>query len=252
MICKLAGLEITTYEDNEHGENSFGNKLIAPAAEVSKQAIYNERVDIFSLGVVFLHMLQRSYPTEHRQSILEWKIPQTFNSLNFSVPDAEFHCIRTLTQMCCKANPIDRPDLQEIVEQLCNPIDQLVMDITTFVANCISSACVAAASHTDHSSEAWISCEHGDGSEIIRLTLKDLKLETEKRLFIKDHQIYTMLLHDNHVWATSIQTDHKGLLLKFDVNKKDECIVVLINGKDGNTLPDSDYGVNLACSGDHV
>ena len=67
--CKLAGLEITTYEDNELAENSFANKLIAP--EVSKQAIYDERVDIFSLGVVFLQMLQRCYPTEHRQSILE-------------------------------------------------------------------------------------------------------------------------------------------------------------------------------------
>ena len=132
------------------------------------------------------------------------------------------------------------------------------MDITTFDANCISSACgvtsaaAATASHTDQSSEA---CEHGDGSEIIALTLKDLKLETEKRLFIKDHQIYTMLSHDNHVWTTSIQTDHKGLLLKFDINKKDECIVIPINGKvteDGNTLPDSYYGVSLACSGDHV
>ena len=254
--CKLAGLEITTYEDNERVENSFASKLIAP--EVSKQAIYDERVDVFSLGVVFLQMLQRSYPTEHRQSVLEWEMPQTFNSLKFSVSDTEFHHVRTLATMCCKANPIDRPDLQEIVGKLCDPVDQLVMDITTFDANCISTACVAksaAASHSDHISEAWISCEHGDGSEIIALTLKDLKLETEKRLFIKDHQIYTMLSHDNHVWATSIQTDHKGSLLKFDVDKKDECIVVPINGKvteDGNTVPDGDYGVSLACSGDRV
>ena len=100
--CKLAGLEITTYEDNEHVENSFANKSIAP--EVSNQAIYDQRVDIFSLGVVFLQMLQSSYPTEHRQSILEWKMPQTFNSLNFSVPNTEFHRVRTLAKMCCKPN----------------------------------------------------------------------------------------------------------------------------------------------------
>ena len=41
-------------------------------------------------------------------------MPQTFNLLNFSVPDTEFHCIRTLAKMCCKPNPIDRPDLQEV------------------------------------------------------------------------------------------------------------------------------------------
>ena len=45
------GLEITTYEDKKHADSSFTNKLIAP--EVSKQAMYDQRVDVFSLGVVF-------------------------------------------------------------------------------------------------------------------------------------------------------------------------------------------------------
>ena len=257
--CKLAGLEITTYEGNKHADSSFTNKLIAP--EISKQAIYDQRVDVFSLGVVFLQMLQRNYPVEHRQSILEEEFPLTFNSLKFSVPDTdhEFHHVRTLAKMCCKSNPIDRPDLQVIIEQLCDPVYQLIMDVTTIDANCISCACVqhveTSASHTDHSSEAWITCQCGEGSEIIALALQDLKLESERRYIIEDHQIYAMLSHDHHVWATSIQADHKGSLLKFDGNKKDEYTVVPIKSKgtvDDNTLPDGDYGVSLACSGDHV
>ena len=257
--CKLAGLEITTYEDNKHTDSSFANKLIAP--EVSKQAIYDQRVDVFSLGVVFLQMLQRNYPVEHRQSILEGEFPLTFSSLEFSVPDTdhEFHQVRTLAKMCCKSNPIDRPDLQVIIEQLCDPVYQLVMDVTTIDANCVSSTCVrhveTSASYIDNSSEAWISCQCGEGSEIIALALQDLKLESGRRYIIEDHQIYAMLSHDHHVWATSIQADHKGSLLKFDGNKKDEYIVVPIKSKvtvDDNTLPDGDYGVSLACSGDHV
>ena len=61
-------------------------------------------------------------------------------------------------------------------------------------------------------------------------------------------------MHD-HVWATSIQADHKGSILKFDSNKKDEHIKVPIKGKvtEGNdNIPDGDYGVCLTCSDDHV
>ena len=251
--CKLA-----TYADMGHAESSFADRVIAP--EISKQAIYDQRVDIFSLGVVFLQMLQRSYPTEHRQ-LLEWEVPQTFKSV--FIPNSELYHFGYLAKECCSHDPADRPGLQEIVEQLYDPEFQLVLDVITVSGNitctCSGFVCygtsAAATSHTDHSSKAWINCQCVDGSEIIRLTLKDLKLETEKRLFIKDHRIYTMLSHDNHVWATSIQTDCKGSLLKFDVNKKDECMVIPINGKvteDGNTLPDGDHGVSLACSGDHV
>ena len=259
--CKLA-----SYADMGHSESSFADRVIAP--EISKQAIYDERVDIFSLGVVFLHMLQRSYPTEHRE-LPEWEIPQTFKSV--SIPDSELYYFGYLAKECCSHDPADRPGLQEIVEQLCDPEFQLVLDIITIdgyiacacsgfvqyvdTSTAATAAAAATASHTDHISEAWISCQCGDGSEIIALTLKDLKLETEKRLFIKDHQIYTMLSHDNHVWATSMQAGRKGSLLKFDVNKKDDYIVIPIKSRvteDDSGLPDGDCGISLACSSDCV
>ena len=256
--CKLTGSEITAYAGLGHAETSFTDKLIAP--EVSKQAIYDKRVDIFSLGVVFLQMLQRSYPTEHRE-LPEWEMPQMFKSV--PAPDSELYHFGNLAKGCCNHDPANRPGLPEIVEQLCDPEFQLVMDVTATDGEigCACTGCVryvdtsAAASHTDHISEAWISCQCGDGSEIIGLTLKDLKLETEKRLFIKDHQIYTMLSHDNHVWATSMQAGCEGSLLKFDSNMKDDYIVVPIKKKvteDGDTLPDGDYGISLVCSGDCV
>ena len=251
--CKLA-----TYADMGHAESSFTDKLIAP--EISKQAIYDQRVDIFSLGVVYSQMLQRSYPAEHRE-LPEWEIPQTFKSI--FVPDSELYHFGNLAKECCSHDPADRPGLQEIVEQLYDPEFQLVLDVITISGNigCTCSGSVryetsaTATAHTDHSSEAWISCQYGDGSEIIAMTLKDLKLETEKRLFIKDHQIYTMLSHDNHVWATSLQAGREGSLLKFYGNKKDEYIVVPIKSEvteNENNSPDGDYGISLACSGDHV
>ena len=88
-----------------------------------------------------------------------------------------------------------------------------------------------------------------DGSEIIGLSLKGMKL------FVKDHKIHIMLSHGNHVWATSIQAGHKGSLLKFDGNKKDEYIEVLMKFKlkvTEGALPDGDYGISLACSDNHV
>ena len=243
--CKLADLEVANCKDKGQ---SFTDQFIAP--EVCKQAIYDRRVDVFSLGVVFLQMMRRSYPTEYGQSISEWEIPETFKSI--PIPDSELHHIRHLSKECCSHNPADRPDLQEIVQQLCDPEFQLVMDVTTFdgTISCACTGCVRP--DTDYSTEAWICCQYVDGSEII---IFSLKLESEKRYYIKDHQINSMLSHGNHVWATSIQAGHKGSLLRFDGNKKDEYIKVPIKtkGAEGdNSLPDGDYGVSLACSDNHV
>ena len=253
--CKLADLEIVTYGDTGHAESFFVDKLIAP--EVSEQAVYDNRIDVYSLGVVIFWMMQRSYPIEYRE-LLPDLIMKSTN------PDSKLHHIGSLAKKCCNDNPADRPDLQEIVEQLCDPVFQLVMDVTTVDAN-ISCACtgciqhveasVAASYHTGYNAGAWICNQYGDGSEIVALSLKGVKIETDRWLFIKDHQIITMLSHGDYVWATSMQANHKGSLLKFDGNKKGEYIEVPIKRdatEGGGSLPDGDYGVALVCSDNHV
>ena len=262
--CKLAGFQIATYGYKEHVESTFAHQFIAP--EVSKQAIYDQRVDIFSLGVVFLQLMQRSYPTECRQLMPESEIP-TFKSI--SIPESELYHIRTLAKHCCSYNPAGRPNLQEIVEQLSDPNFQLVMDVTTFNGNftCACTGCLqhaetlATTSRTDCSTEAWMCRQHVDGSEIIAFSSQGLKLESERWLFIRDHQIYTMLSHGDQVWAASIQAGRRGSLLKFDSNTKGECVVVPVQSRiitsdysveSDNSLPDGDYGISLACSGTHV
>ena len=249
--CKLADLEVASYEDLRHVGSSFAGQFFAP--ELCKQAIYDQRVDIFSFGIVLLQMLHRSYPIEDRQSIPEWEIPLTFDSL--SIPSSELHHIGLLAKNCCNCKPADRPDLQEIVEQLCKPVFQLVIDVATFsgIASC---ACTGCTQQTDYSSEAWVCCRYADGSEIIVLSLKSIKLESNKKYFIKSsHEICSMLSHNDYVWATSMQADQKGSLLKFDSSKKDEYIEVPFTGQvtvGGNSLPDDDYGISLACTDDHV
>jgi len=144
--CKLAGLEIATYEDMGHVESSFAGQFIAP--EVSKQAIYDQRVDIFSLRIVLLQMMQRSYPTEYLQSITEWEIPLTLKSIPNL--DSEYHHIGGVTQRCCSHNPAYRPDLQEIVEQLCDPVFQLVINVTILDGDIICACTVASHNMLEH------------------------------------------------------------------------------------------------------
>ena len=258
--CKLACLQIATYGDMEHVESTFAHQFIAP--EVSKEAIYDKRVDTFSFGVVLSRLMQRSYPIEYRQSIPEWEIPLTFKSI--SIPDSELHHMKTLAKSCCSYNPADRPYLQKTVEHLCDPNFQLVTSVTTFDGN-ISCACAGSvqctknsttASQNDCNTDVWLCRQCVDGLEIIALSLKGLKIELERRLFIKDHQIYTMISHDNCVWAAPIQTaGRKGSLVKFDGSKKDKYIEIPIQSKmaegDGS-MPDGDYGVSLTCYNNHV
>ena len=249
--CKLEDLEIATYENKKNAEGSFSDKFIAP--EVNKQAIYDQRVDIYSFGMVLKRIMERSYPTDQLMS--EWDI------INFS-SESEFHHIKTLTRRCCNNNPTDRPDLQEIVEQLSYPVNQLVMNVTTFNGNisCACTGCIhaetsATTCHTDCFTEAWVSFQHGDSSEIIALSFEGLKPKAGKRVIVKDHHIYTMLSHKECVWATSVQTEGTGSLLKFAGSRDAEYIVVPIRSKvteDDNSLPDGDYGVSLACSDNYV
>ena len=261
--CKLGGLQVATCGDKERIESTFARQFIAP--EVSKQAVYDQRVDIFSFGMVLFQLMQRSYPNELRQSIPEWEMPWPLKSI--SVPDSELHHLRTLVKNCCSLNPAGRPDLQEAVEQLCNPVFQLVTDVITFNGN-ITCACTssclqccettATASYANcNNTEVWVCCQYVEGSEFILFSSKGWKLESERRLFIKNHQIYAMVSRGEHVWAASIQAGHKGSLLIFDDRKKAEYVVVPVHVqskiiKSDNSLPDSDYGISLACSDSHL
>ena len=248
--CKLEDLEIATYENNKNAEDSFSDKFIAP--EVNKQVIYDQRVDIYSFGMVLKRIMERSYPTDQLMS--EWA---EWGIINFP---SEFYHIKTLAKRCCNDNPTDRPDLQEIIEQLFDPLNQLVMNVTTFDGSisCACTGCIHAETsvtdfHNNCYREAWISCQHGDGSEIITVSLEGLKFNTRKRGFVKDHQIHTMLSHKEHVWATSKQAGRKGSLLKFTDGKSDECIVVPIKvAIHDDTLSYGDYGISLACSDNYV
>ena len=251
--CKLVGLEVATYEDFGYVEGSFAEKLIAP--EISKQAVYDKRVDIYSLGIVFLQMMQRSYPVEYRDAIPEMEMPLVSKFADF--PDSELHHIGNLANRCCSNDPVGRPDLHEIVKQLCNLELQLMMHVTTVTLDGnIGSACtVEASSHTNYVTETWICCKYTNRSEITVFSLNGIILELEKEYCIEDHEINTMVSHDHHVWAISIQAGRKGSLFKFDGKNKDEYIKVPIKSKategDGG-LSGGDYGVSLACSDNHV
>ena len=260
--CKLGGLQVATYGDKERVESTLARQFIAP--EVSKHAVYDQRVDIFSLGMVFFQLMQRSYPTELRQSIPELEMPWPLKSI--SVPDSELHHMRTLAKMCCSLNPADRPDLQVAVEQLCSLEFQLVTDVIPFngiiTCACTSSClqCFETSSTTGSfancsSTEAWMCCQYVDGSEFISFSSRGWKLESERRLFVKDHQVCAMMAHGDHVWAVSKQAGHKKSLLRFNGSKKPEHVVVPVQSKiikSDNSLADCDYGVSLACSDNHV
>ena len=249
--CKLAALQVG---DTGYVQSYFTDHFIDPEAS---KAIYDQRVDIYFLGIVFLQLMQRSYPTEYRQSIPELEVPLIVKSI--SIPDSElpFGC---LAKRCCSSNLANRPNLQETVEQLSDPVFQLVMDVTTFDGSisCTFTGCrshtkiSAPGSYNSCNNETWISCQCINGSEIIAFSVNGTELKSEKKQFIKGHKIRCMLPHGDHVWAASIQASHKGVLLKFTDNEYIEVPIKSKLAEDDNGLPDGDYGVSLACSDDFV
>ena len=124
--CKLVCLEVATYGDTGRVEGFLADKLIAPEANSQPIPVYDKRVDICSLGIVFLQMIQRNYPTEYRDTLPEVEIPL----IPKSVSGTDSY-IENLAKRCCSLDPANRPDLEEIAEQLCDPIFQLLMHVTT-------------------------------------------------------------------------------------------------------------------------
>ena len=239
--CKLADLEIVTYGDTAGGiQSHFADQFIAP--EVRQQAIYDCRADTFSLGALFLQVLQRNYPVEERHSIPEWEIPHHNEAI--SVPDSELHYLGSLVKQCCQTNPDNRPDLHMVVQQLCDPVNQLVMGVTTLCDSKVTCACIFA-------SDVWLCCQGVDGAYVSVFSMKNL--EMEKKCFIEHHQICYMFFHHDQVWATSILAGRKGALLKIE-NKEDNYThsAVSIHTQVDGTLSDGDYGTSLACSDTHV
>ena len=248
--CKLVGLEVATYGNTGRVESFLADKLIAPEANSQPIPVYDKRVDIYSLGIVFLQMIQRNYPTEYRDTISEVEIPL----ISKSVSGTDSY-IENLAKRCCSLDPANRPDLEEIAEQLCNPVFQLLMHVTTIISDGqIYCACSVESSTTaNHPTEVWVGYRYGDKLVIVVFSLNDTMLESEKRYSIKGHQINYMISHNNLVWAVSMQESGKGSLIKFHVNWKDGYIMTPIKYKaGGGSLPVDDYGICLACSDDHV
>ena len=249
--CKLAALQVG---DTGYVQSCFTDQFIDPEAS---KIIYDQRVDIYFLGIVFLQMMQRSYPTEYRQSIPELETPLIVKSISILDSELNFGC---LAKKCCSSSLANRPNLQEVVEELCDPVFQLVMDVTTFDGSisCTFPGCrshtklSSTDSYTSHNTKTWISFQCMNGSEIIVFSMNGAKLKSEKKKFVKGHKIRCMLPHGNHVWATSLLANHKGVLLKFTDDEYIEVPIKAKSAEDSNGLPDGDYGVSLACSDDFV
>ena len=240
--CKLADLELATYGDVGGIE---AGQFVAP--EVRQQAIYDYRVDIFSLGLLFLLMMQRSYPIEQRQSIPIWETPTSYEFI--SVPDSELYHMENLVKQCCQPNPTNRPDLSNVVQHLCDPVFQLVMGVTC-LHNAYSISCVCAGTLSGF---AWL-CHQGiDGANISMFTMKGM--ETDRKCFIKDHQICCMSPHQDAVWATTRLANRKGALVKVE-RKEDQCsyVEIPIQTEEDNddASPKGDYGTCLTFSDNHV
>ena len=245
--CKLMGLEVATYGDSRRLESFSGDKLIAPEVISQPIPVYDKRVDIYSLGIVLLQMMQRNYPSEYRDTIPEMEIPLI--SKSDSVSDS---FIENLAKRCCSLDPADRPDLEEVVKQLCNPVFQLLMDIPTISLDG-RIYCACSVESSNYSTEVWVGYKYGDKSVIIVFSLNDVMVESEKRYSIKGQDINCMISHNSFVWAVFMQADRKGSLIKFYINKKDEYIMIPIkNDGNGGRLPVGDFPICLACSDDHV
>ena len=237
--CKLADLELATYGDTTGCILShFAGQFIAP--EVRQQVIYDFRVDIFSLGALFLQIMQRKYPNEDRSSISEWEIPHHPDAI--SVPDSELYYLGSIVKECCQCIPDNRPDLHKVVQQLCDPANQLVMGVTTLNdSNPVTCACASV-------SNTWLCCQGVNG--VLFSVFLENNLVMEKKCIIEHHQICCMLFHCDKVWATSRLAGGKAALLKIE----DECayLEIPIQTEGDGTLSEGDYGTSLACSDTHV
>ena len=205
--CKLCDLNIAanlspTGVRGLRGCKGFTAPELMHTGKGKQCSLYDHKADIFSYGMFLYQMIARRHPYHN--------IPT--NRIDVAVEKGErpklqnnnsYHYLTQLMKKCWDDNPTSRPEMREIVKNLCLSSMQMVMCMIPVQSK--HSLRQALSISKNESSETenslWVCCDSAAGVETRAYNVRTM---TEvKKIHIRENQIQCMAHCGEHVWIAT-------------------------------------------------
>ena len=117
-----------------------GALVCMPPEALKEQATYNEKLDIFSVGNVILHVVTQKWPIPSEKAVkgqvqhdLMYNDPEVILRLSYIMEMGEDHSLTYIVVRCLQSNPKARPEVKYIVTSLQELCVKYPRDVVTML-----------------------------------------------------------------------------------------------------------------------
>lgn len=207
--CKLCDLNIAanlspTGVRGLRGCKGFTAPELMHTGKGKQCSLYDHKADVFSYGMFLYQMIARRHPYHN--------IPT--NRIDVAVEKGErprlqnnnsYHWLSQVMEKCWDNNPTSRPEMKEIVKNLCLSSMQMVMCMIPVQSKHSLrqglSVVINRPSESGSQSTLWVCCDSVEGVEVRAYNVHTM---TElKKIHIRDKQIQCMTHCGENVWVAT-------------------------------------------------
>ena len=204
--CKLCDLNIAanlspTGVRGLHGCKGFTAPELMHTGKGKQCSLYDHNADVFSYGMFLYQMIARRHPYHN--------IPT--NRIDVAVEKGErpklqnnntYHYLTQLMEKCWDNNPTNRPEMKEIVKNLCLSSMQMVMCMIPVESkHSLRQALSVTNNESKNKNFLWVCCDSVKGVEVRTYNIHTM-IEV-KKIHIREHQVQCMAHCGEHVWVAT-------------------------------------------------
>ena len=164
-------------------------------------SLYDHKADVFSYGMFLYQMIARRHPYHN--------IPT--NRIDIAIENGErpklqnnssYHYLAQLMEKCWDDNPNNRPEMKEIVKNLCLYSMQMVMCMIQVQSkHSLRQATSVIKNENESQNTIWVCCDSIEGIEIRAYGIHTM---TEiKKIHIPDNHVHCMAHCGDNVWVAT-------------------------------------------------
>ena len=165
-------------------------------------SLYDHRADIFSYGMFLYQMIARRHPYHNIPTYRIDLAVEKGERPKLRDTDHGYYYLVELMERCWDGNPSNRPDMKEIIENLCLSSMQMIMCmIPVHSEYSLRQALSVPRPSCENENNLWLCCDSVNGVEIRVYNIQTM-IET-KTIHIRENQIQCMAHYGDHAWVAT-------------------------------------------------
>ena len=207
--CKLCDLNIAanlspTGIRGLRGCKGFTAPELMHTGKEKQCSLYDHKADIFSYAMLLYQMIARKHPY-HNIPVNRIDVAVEIGERPKLQTNNSYHYLSQLMEKCWDDNPTNRPEIKEIIENLCLlPMQMVMCMIPVHNQNkCLIRRVISISKNQSSETESslWVCCGSTAGVEVIAYNIHTMA--EVKRIHIPENQIQCMAHCGKHVWVAT-------------------------------------------------